>query len=364
MAEESSNECMPLDLSIKAAATQRTSHDGTQGASSTLGAYRTISDDALRYPGNTQHTPTIDETCNVDGVLEYGSTSYQRLGFTGNIDHARPRTSRAGMEAASASFQDGAIIPETTSVHRWNTQYYPADGASTVSGHTHKTETGSAGFALPAYSSSSGGVDNAVAGTNYASAEEPSDIFGNDAWNSTGTAGREQQELSGACSNVSSGQDALHGHANEHMADTADTCKPCHVTSTNNSKFVKHCRKSRGENEKCETCGKLFREAVLPSPVDSLRDLELALDLELVRERERRLPPPLLPPDGVFERERLRRPFPPPLLLRRRSGVCDRPRCLEALRRGPPAGPLLSRFLLPASSSSARRRSQRRRRTT
>ncbi|XP_070382447.1 uncharacterized protein [Dermacentor albipictus] len=68
MAEESSNECMPLDLSMKAEATQRTSRDGTQGASSTLGAYRTISDDALRYPGNTQHTPTTDETCNVDGM--------------------------------------------------------------------------------------------------------------------------------------------------------------------------------------------------------------------------------------------------------------------------------------------------------
>ncbi|XP_070382266.1 transcription factor che-1-like [Dermacentor albipictus] len=109
MAEESSNECMPLDLSMKAEATQRTSRDGTQGASSTLGAYRTISDDALRYPGNTQHTPTTNEICNVDGVAENGSTSHQRLGFIGNIDHARPSTSRAGMEEASASFEDGAM---------------------------------------------------------------------------------------------------------------------------------------------------------------------------------------------------------------------------------------------------------------
>ncbi|XP_070382172.1 uncharacterized protein [Dermacentor albipictus] len=109
MAEESSNECMPLDLSQKAEATQRTSRDGTQGASSTLGAYRTISDDALRYPGNTQHTPTTNEICNVDGVPENGSTSHQRLGFIGNIDHARPSTSRAGMEEASASFEDGAM---------------------------------------------------------------------------------------------------------------------------------------------------------------------------------------------------------------------------------------------------------------
>nr|XP_054920645.1 zinc finger protein 154-like [Dermacentor andersoni] len=109
MAEESSHQCMPLDLSMKAEATQRTSRRGTQGASSTWGAYRTISDDALRYPGNTHHTPTTDETCNVDGVTENGSTSYQHLGFIGNIDHARPSTSRAGMEEASPSFEDGAM---------------------------------------------------------------------------------------------------------------------------------------------------------------------------------------------------------------------------------------------------------------
>ncbi|XP_072141367.1 uncharacterized protein [Dermacentor andersoni] len=69
MAEESSNEYMPLDLSMKGKATPSTSSDCSQGASSTLGAYRTISDDALHYPGNTQHTPTTDETCNVDGML-------------------------------------------------------------------------------------------------------------------------------------------------------------------------------------------------------------------------------------------------------------------------------------------------------
>ncbi|XP_054920300.1 uncharacterized protein [Dermacentor andersoni] len=108
MAEESSNEYTPLDLSIKGKATTSTSRDGTQDASTTLGAYRTISDDALRYPGNTQHTPTTDETCNVDGATENGSTSYQHLGFIGNIDNARPSTSRTGMEEASASFEDGA----------------------------------------------------------------------------------------------------------------------------------------------------------------------------------------------------------------------------------------------------------------
>nr|XP_054920576.1 zinc finger protein 816-like [Dermacentor andersoni] len=75
----------------------------------------------------------------------------------------------------------------------------------------------------------------------------------------TGTGGREQQELSGVCGNISSRQVALHGHANEHTGDTVRTCKAS--DSVNNSKFGKDFRKSTGKNHKCETCGKLFHLA-------------------------------------------------------------------------------------------------------
>ncbi|XP_070382270.1 uncharacterized protein [Dermacentor albipictus] len=68
MAQESRNEYTPLDLSMKGKATS-TGRDGTQDASSALGAYNTISDEALRYQTNTQHMPTTDEICNVDGML-------------------------------------------------------------------------------------------------------------------------------------------------------------------------------------------------------------------------------------------------------------------------------------------------------
>ncbi|XP_070382024.1 zinc finger protein 436-like isoform X1 [Dermacentor albipictus] len=106
MAEESSNEYTPLDLSMKGKATS-TSRDGTQDASSTLGAYNTISDEGLRYQRNTQHTPMTDEISSVDAAAKNGSRSCQPLGSIKRIDNAKPSSSPAGMEEASANSEDG-----------------------------------------------------------------------------------------------------------------------------------------------------------------------------------------------------------------------------------------------------------------
>ncbi|XP_072141874.1 uncharacterized protein [Dermacentor andersoni] len=170
-------------------------------------------------------------------------------------DEATISSSRENTQGASSSLSAYTTIPETTGVDEWNTQCHPAGAPSTVSGHTHSTETGSTNSTLLVYSSS-GGVYNAVASTSYARMEEPSGIFGNDAWNSTGSGGKEEQELSGVCGNVSSGQDALHGHANERTGDTAPTCKTSDVTFVKDSKFVKHCRNRTGKPHKYESRGK------------------------------------------------------------------------------------------------------------
>nr|XP_054920651.1 zinc finger protein 724-like [Dermacentor andersoni] len=106
MAEESSNEYTPLDLSMKGKATS-TSRDGTQDDLSTLGAYNTICDEALSYQRNTLHTLMTDEICNVDGVTDNGSTRYQPMGSIKSVDNTRPSTSRAGIEAASVNSGDG-----------------------------------------------------------------------------------------------------------------------------------------------------------------------------------------------------------------------------------------------------------------
>nr|XP_054930651.1 uncharacterized protein LOC129386595 [Dermacentor andersoni] len=108
MAEESSNEYTPRDLSMKGKGTTCTSRGGTQDASSTLGAYSSISDEALRYQRNTLHTLTTDEICNVDGVTDNGSMSCQPLESINGIDNSRPSTSHASMEEASANSEDGA----------------------------------------------------------------------------------------------------------------------------------------------------------------------------------------------------------------------------------------------------------------
>ncbi|XP_070382071.1 uncharacterized protein [Dermacentor albipictus] len=114
MAEESSNEYTPLDLSMKGEAIPSTSRDGTQGTSSAVDANRTIADDALRNQGNTHHTPTIDKNSNVDGAPDNGSRSCQPLGSIRSIDSVRLSASHAGMEEAPANFEDGATNPTGT----------------------------------------------------------------------------------------------------------------------------------------------------------------------------------------------------------------------------------------------------------
>ncbi|XP_054920445.2 uncharacterized protein [Dermacentor andersoni] len=260
MAEEASNEYTPPAFSFTDEAAPSTSHGNTQGVSSDLGAYTTISHDAWRYQWNTQHRPITDGTYNVDGATYNASTSFPLLGPSSNIDYGRPSTSRAGMEQATAILEDGVRFPETTSVGQWNTQYHTVYGTSSISGHTDNTEDRSNAFRLPVYSSSSGG-DDAVASTSHAGMQEATGTLGNEARNATGTRGRGQEELCGISGNVSSRPVALHGHANQHTGDTAHISKASDQSSAKKSKFIEHCRTRTAENHKCESCGKLFRRA-------------------------------------------------------------------------------------------------------
>ncbi|XP_065303941.1 uncharacterized protein [Dermacentor albipictus] len=112
MAEERSNEYTPLDLSIKDKATRSTSRDGTQDASTTVGAFTTISDDAWPYQWITPRRPITDRTYNLDGVTENASTRSLLLGSSTSIDHRRPSTSRPGIEQATSILKDGARFPD------------------------------------------------------------------------------------------------------------------------------------------------------------------------------------------------------------------------------------------------------------
>nr|XP_054930632.1 zinc finger protein 502-like [Dermacentor andersoni] len=141
MAEDSNNEYTPLDLSMKDKATPSTSHDGNQGASSTLGAYTTISDDTLWYQRNTQHPPMTDETCNVASATDNGSTSCQPLVSINDVDNVRPSTSRAGMEKASANVEDGATnATGTGGMEQQDSCGVEASDQSSAKKSTHKCE--------------------------------------------------------------------------------------------------------------------------------------------------------------------------------------------------------------------------------
>nr|XP_054920649.1 uncharacterized protein LOC129381646 [Dermacentor andersoni] len=180
MADERSYEYTPPEFIMTHEATASTSSGGTTGASSSLGAYTTIPDDVWKYQWNTQPTLITEGTYNVGDVPDNGITSYQQLGCVSSIDHARPSTSRAGMEEASGNFEGGATISESTMVLQEKTHYQLPESMSTVFGHTDMTETESTGLTLPVYSSSSSG-DYKVASTSRTGTEEASDSSGNDA---------------------------------------------------------------------------------------------------------------------------------------------------------------------------------------
>nr|XP_054920177.1 zinc finger protein 8-like isoform X2 [Dermacentor andersoni] len=114
MADERSYEYTPPEFSMTDETTASTSCGGTPGASSALDAYTTIPDDAWKYPWNTQPMPITDGTYSVEGDTENGMTSYQELGCVSSIENARPSTIRAGMDAASANFEDGATNSTAT----------------------------------------------------------------------------------------------------------------------------------------------------------------------------------------------------------------------------------------------------------
>ncbi|XP_072141370.1 uncharacterized protein [Dermacentor andersoni] len=260
MAEEASNEYTPPAFNFTDETTPSTSRENTQGASSALGAYPTISDDDCPFQWNTQPRPTTDGTYNLDGVAENASTSSLLLGSNTSIDNEIPSTSRPGMEQATAILEHGATFPETTSVGQSNTQYHTIDGTSSVSGHTHNTEHRSNAFRLPVYSSGSGG-DDAVASTSRAGMQDATGTLGNEARSAIGSGGREQPELCGVSGNVSSGRDASHGYPNEHAGDRAHICKARDQSSVKESKYVERCRNRTADNRKCESCGKLFHQA-------------------------------------------------------------------------------------------------------
>nr|XP_054930653.1 zinc finger protein 883-like [Dermacentor andersoni] len=254
MADERSYEYTPPEFSTTDEATASTTWDGTPGASSTLDAYNTIPDDAWKYQWITQPTPIPDGAFNVDGVTDTSITSYQQLGCVSSIDNARPNTSLAGMEEASASLEDGATICDDSFEDLWNALNSRTDATDV------DDATDSRSISYPPMVSSTN-ADPATPTTIHAGMEKATFIPEGTGRNATATGGRQQQELCGVCGNVSSRRDALQGHTKEHTGDTAHFCKACDHSSVKVSKSLEHYHNRNDKKHKCKTCDKLFRRA-------------------------------------------------------------------------------------------------------
>nr|XP_054920025.1 zinc finger protein 22-like isoform X2 [Dermacentor andersoni] len=168
-----------------------------------------------------------------------------------------PSTIQEFFDALSCTSDCGTTICDDSFGDLWNALNSHSD-ARDVTGHTHVTDSGITN-SPPMVSSTS--INHAQPSTSRAGMKEASAILENIARNAPGTGGREQRELCGACGNVSSRRDALHGHAKEHADDAAQICKVCHQSSVKISKVVEHCRNRTGKKHKCETCSKEFHRA-------------------------------------------------------------------------------------------------------
>nr|XP_054920584.1 zinc finger protein ZFP2-like [Dermacentor andersoni] len=204
------------------------------------------------HQSNTQYYSTAGAS-TMQGYThnrETGSTSFTLPVYSSSVGgkYAVASTSHAGTEEASGILGNDARIPDASGAEPWSMQYYAACGTTTVSGHTHVTESGITS-SLPMASSSS--VNHGQPSTSRARMEEASAVTENIARNAPGTVGREQRELCGV----------LHGHAKEPTDDTTQICRACDQSSVKMSKSVEHFRNRTGKKRKCETCGKEFHRA-------------------------------------------------------------------------------------------------------
>ncbi|XP_065292451.2 zinc finger protein 22-like [Dermacentor albipictus] len=252
MANERSYEYAPPEFSTMDDATASTSCGGTMGASSTLGAYLTIPDEAWKYQWNTQPTPITDGAYNVDDITDTSITSYQQLECVSSIDNAS--TSLAGMGEASASFEDGATTCDDSFDDLWNAMNSGTD-ATDVNDDAY-----SGNISYPPMVSSTN-ADPATPTKGHAGMEKASFIPEETERNATATGGREQQELCGVYGNVLNRRDALEGNAMEHTGDTGHFCEACDQSSVKVSNSVEHCHNRNDKKHKCKTCDKLFHRA-------------------------------------------------------------------------------------------------------
>ncbi|XP_070382161.1 zinc finger protein 567-like isoform X2 [Dermacentor albipictus] len=222
-----------------------TSHAGREETSAIPENIASISEDAWKYQWNTQPTPITGGTCNVGGVTDNGCTSSQHLRTISSIDNARPSTSLACMEEASANCEDCT---------------------------TCRNATGTGGRELQEF----GGVCGNVPSGRSALHGYPMEPTGDTAniYKASGESSLKQSKLAEHCRKRSRKNhkcescgkqfyrsDHLVRHYRTHTDERPYKCEICDKMFRRSSNLDVHKRIHVGERPyKCETCDKSFSQ--------------------------------------------------------------------------------------------------------
>nr|XP_054920783.1 zinc finger protein 544-like [Dermacentor andersoni] len=210
-----------------------TSRAGVEEASAIPENIASISEDVGRYQGNTEPRPITDQTCKADGVTDNSSTSYLHLESTTSIDNARPSTSRAGMEDASASFEDGATYATGTGEREPRVSCGVSGKVSRRRGTSHGQPNKHTGDTTPTFRARD----------------------------------RSSVKMSGhkceTCGKLLSRADSLPAHYRTHTSERPYKCEICKKSFAHRGSFYKHQQIHTGvKPHVCQICTKPFKNKV------------------------------------------------------------------------------------------------------
>nr|XP_054920575.1 zinc finger protein with KRAB and SCAN domains 7-like [Dermacentor andersoni] len=266
-----------------------------------------ISDDALHYQENTQHTPTTDESCNVDDLATVAAPMYDLLkkdttwvwtdACSRSFAEAKQRLIDSQRVHVDFAMKDGYnLFLLVDSYSKWieakclrttttsktidclkeifaaygypeelisdnGPQFTAQEFADFTSSHgirhTRVTDNDSTSFQTRGSIRS---IDKAMLRITRPGREEASATL-----KATPRMLLEPERGKSESCAVSVAMFRADGMpytgAPRNTDDTVHICKSCHQSSVKMSKFVERCRNRTGKKHKCETCGKQFHRA-------------------------------------------------------------------------------------------------------
>ncbi|XP_070382055.1 zinc finger protein 28-like isoform X3 [Dermacentor albipictus] len=243
-----------------------TSHAGMEEGTPIPENISRIFDDASHYQDNRQHMPMTDDTCNVHGVTDNGSTSCQKQGSIRSMDKATSSTCRAGMEEPSANLEDGATNAPGTGGREERELCSACGNVSSRRDALHAKEcTDDTALICKACEQSSVKTSKCV--DNRTGKKHKCQTCGKQFHredhlrNHYRTHTDERPYKCEACDKSFRQSDHLHNHKRTHTDERPHKCEICEKLFRRSSHLEDHKRTHTGEKPYiCKTCGKSFRQ--------------------------------------------------------------------------------------------------------